>query len=238
MGETLATVRGSIYEGLAFAFSPPGEEFYRAIKHKLVWPLKKLRSVFAWPTLEEHNLLEGLIEKGRREGLDQSLVSLKSEYHRLFAGPYKLAAPPYASVYLESDPTIMGPSTVKVLKTYEEAGFSLSLSFKDLPDHITAELEFMALLCEQEGGAWQKEDFSQAEELLSREETFLVDHLAQWIPKFSSRVHSSTDSPFYRALASLVKDYVFLDRDAVHALGAVLASEGLMPTEEGTRDGA
>lgn len=236
MGETLATVRGSIYEGLAFAFSPPRKKFYRVLGSQLLRPLKSLRSTFAWPSLKAAEALSDLVGKGQH-GLSNELTSIKAEYYRLFVGPYHLPALPYASVYLESEPTVMGPSTVKVLRSYEEAGFFLSPSFKDLPDHIIAELEFMALLCEEEGEAWHKEDLPQAEKLLGREETFLGEHLAQWIPRFASRVHSSTDSPFYRALASLLKDHVFIDRDGVHALRVLIASEGLMPTKEGTRDG-
>lgn len=238
MGKSLPTVRGSVYGGLAFAFSPPGEKFYRAVESKLLCALKSLASALAWPSLKEAGALSDLVEK-EQHGPGNELASIKTEYHRLFVGPYQLVAPPYASLYLESEPTVMGQSTLEVLRMYEEAGFVLSPSFKDLPDHIAAELEFMALLCEGEKEAWKREDFSQALTLLSREETFLKEHLVRWIPKFSMRILSTTDSPFYRALASLVQDYVFLDLEGVRAARRLLEAGGTATrVQEGTRDGA
>ena len=133
----------------------------------------------------------------------------------------------------------MGESTLDVTRHYEEAGFHLSPSFRDLPDHVAAELEFMALLCEEEGEAWHKDDLFQAAKLISREETFLKDHLVRWIPNFTSKILSSTDFPFYRALASLLRDYVLLDLDCVRGLRRVLkAEEFALRVKEETRDGA
>lgn len=162
--------------------------------------------------------------------------SLNTEYHRLFIGPYKLAAPPYASLYLEAEPAIMGRSTLEVLRLYEEAGFVLSPSFRDLPDHIVAELEFMALLCEREQKARQGRDISEVALVIAREATFLKHHLSRWIPRFSSRILAATEMPFYRALALLAQDYVLLDGDYVQAMNGLLARKRLLP--EAKRDEA
>lgn len=229
---SLAEARATLYCLLAFGVSMPTAKNLREISRQAAEVLQKATSLPLRLVPEDGlKILQSCVTAADRS-------SLNAEYHRLFAGPYKLIAPPYASVYLEPEPTVMGPSTVKVLRTYEEAGFSFAPSFKDLPDHIAAELEFMALLCEQEGKAWQKVDFRQAEKLLGSEETFLNKHLVQWIPKFSSRICSNTESPFYRAWAALVGDYVLLDRDCVHALRLLIASEDLPSTKGETRDGA
>ena len=230
---SIAEVRALLYSALAVGFSAPDEGTLEEVSENISALFQEAKSLFAWRALEDWiNSLRASIKESDR-------TSLKAEYHRLFGGPYKLLAPPYASLYLESEPSIMGPSTLEVLTTYEEAGFLLSPSYKDLPDHIAAELEFMALLCEEEGRAWRKGDLFQGGKLLVREETFLADHLARWIPHFTSRILASTRYLFYRALASLLNDYVLLDLDSVRALHRCLEAEGLVTLmKEGAGDGS
>lgn len=230
---SLAELRASLYSALALGFSAPDEGTLKEVSGRLPEVLREASSLFVMPVLEDTiKNFEASINASDR-------TSLKAEYHRLFVGPYRLPAPPYASVYLESEPTIMGTSTLEVLRMYEEARFLLSPSFKDLPDHVAVELEFMALLCEEERRAWRRGGLCEAAKLLAKEETFLREHLVRWIPHFSSRILSSTDSPFYRALASLLRDYVLLDLDCVRGLRRVLkAEEFAVRVKEETRDGA
>jgi len=220
-----AEVRASLYCALALGFSAPDERTLEEISENISAIFQEAESFFAWPALQDRiKSLQASIRESDR-------TSLKAEHHRLFGGPYKLLAPPYASLYLESEPTVMGTSSLEALRIYKEAGFLLSPSYNDLPDHIATELEFMALLCEEEGRAWQKGDLFQGAKLLAREETFLADHLARWIPKFSATILSSTESRFYRALASLAQDYVLLDLDCVRAWHALLTVDRSMTSE-------
>lgn len=230
---SMAEVRASLYSALALGFSAPDEGTLKEVSGRLPEVLREASSLFVMSVLED------MIKNFEASINASDRTSLKAEYHRLFVGPYKLPAPPYASVYLETEPTVMGPSTLEVLRMYEEAGFRLSPSFKDLPDHIAAELEFMALLCEEERESWQKADFAVATKLLSREENFLGEHPVRWTAGFSSKILSSTDFPFYRALAFLLKDYVLFDLDCVRALRRLLeARETTALMKEGAIDGA
>lgn len=211
--EALARLRGSAYEGLALAFSPPSEAFHQTLEAKLLRPLQWLGKEFAWPPPEGKEILEAV---------DRRFITLKGEYHRLFVGPYRLPAPPYASIYLEPGWTLMGPSTLEVLKRYGEAGFRLSPAFKDLPDHVTTELLFMACLVREEAEAWQHGDAEATATILQREKTFLGDHLVQWIPRFSKQILASTEEPFYRLLACLLRDFVIRDSGTTAALERLL----------------
>lgn len=229
----MAEVRASLYSALASGFSAPDEGTLKEISGRLSEVLREASSLFVMPVLEDTiKNFDASINASDR-------TSLKAEYHRLFVGPYKLPAPPYASVYLESEPTIMGTSTLEVLRMYEEAGFLLSPSFKDLPDHVAVELEFMALLCEEERRAWRRGGLCEAAKLISLEESFLRGHLVRWIPNFTSKILASTEFLFYWALASLVKDYVLLDLDCVRALRRLLEARETTPLmKEGAIDGA
>ena len=74
------------------------------------------------------------------------LEKLQVDFSRLFIGPYRLLAPPYGSIYLEKDYKVMENSTVDVRERYRQAGLDISAKFKDAPDHVAAELEFMYFL--------------------------------------------------------------------------------------------
>jgi TorA maturation chaperone TorD len=77
-----------------------------------------------------------------KDGVD--LEPLKVDFSKLFVGPYTLSAAPYGSVYLESERKMMGNSTLDVRNRYRDAGLDTVKTFKDAPDHISVELEFMA----------------------------------------------------------------------------------------------
>ena len=85
----------------------------------------------------------------RRTGSDDLLV----DYTRLFLGPVDTLAKPYGSVWLGGDAPLMQDSTMAVLQLYEEAGFEIDEDFRELPDHIAAELEFLYLLLFREAEA-------------------------------------------------------------------------------------
>ena len=76
----------------------------------------------------------------------ERLEELLLDYSRLFLGPNNILAQPYGSVWLDQEKKLMQDSTVQVLELYKEGGFELSEDFRELPDHIAAELEFLYLL--------------------------------------------------------------------------------------------
>jgi TorA maturation chaperone TorD len=150
-----------------------------------------------------------------------SATELTAEYHRLFVGPGALPAPPYESVYREGW-RVMGETTLDVRRRYEEAGYVFTPSVNEPPDHLAAELAFMALLAEEEAEAWEAEDASAALSWLERERGFLDDHLSRWLPAFCDRLLTSTDAPFYRGLAGALREFVALDAERVTALIGLL----------------
>lgn len=130
------------------------------------------------------------------------------EYARLFVGPYELKAPPYGSVYLDHERRVMGDSTMEVIKIYKEAGLSVDEDFKELPDHVAVELEFMYYLIYQEVEALEK---AQLDKGLTRKETqelFLNRFLKPWVSHFCTKIKESTENEFYEALADSVLVFI------------------------------
>ncbi|HCY85259.1 MAG TPA: cytoplasmic chaperone TorD family protein [Desulfobacteraceae bacterium] len=101
-------------------------------------------------------------------------------FNRLFVGPMALQAPPYASAYLETEPRLMGESTLKIRRIYEMAGLSSPLQGRLPDDHIGVELD--AAL-----GLSNMAQTLDAEEPRVLWRYFLHEHLSAWLPQFIDR---------------------------------------------------
>ena len=136
------------------------------------------------------------------------------DYTRLFLGPVRALAQPYGSVWLEADRGLMQDSTMAVVALYAEGGFELAEAFRELPDHIAAELEFLYLLLFKEAQAWQAGDPSALAVTVDLRKRFLGRHLAAWIGLFSAAVKSGAQTDFYRVLAELTERFVLAGRSS------------------------
>lgn len=137
------------------------------------------------------------------------LQTLMIEYARLFVGPYQVIAPPYGSYYLE-DGRLMGDSTIEVNQFYEKAGLAINESFKDLPDHIIAELEFLLFLIHNEKDFLSKDDYDKFQIILQMRVEFFNIYVNKWLNKFSYRIIENTNSAFYKAVAEYLLSVVEL----------------------------
>lgn len=109
-------------------------------------------------------------------------------FNRLFVGPKALLAPPFASVYLEPEPQLMGRSTLNVRYLYQMMGL-ISPWQNSLPDdHLGLELDAyyqLQIVISQVNSA----------ELKALQEYFLLNHLNRWLPQFSNRVKTAPEVP-------------------------------------------
>ena len=136
------------------------------------------------------------------------LDALALDFSRLFLGPYKLHAPPYGSVYLDGERQIMGKSTLEVRNKYREAGLDVSTDFRNPPDHISAELEFMYFLILKEIEAIEDSDIDTAISLLERQRAFLREHLGAWVFDFADTVEEKAETDFYKNLARATRTFI------------------------------
>ncbi len=138
----------------------------------------------------------------------QDLQTLLVDYTRLFLGPIQPRAKPYGSFWLSGETTLMQASSVDVLALYEQAGFEIDETFRELPDHVAAELEFLYLLIfrqNQARGLGRLDESSAVEQLQRR---FLAEHLGAWIGPFAAAVAAGAETPFYRELAEFTERFV------------------------------
>ena len=138
----------------------------------------------------------------------KDLEELKIDFARLFVGPYSLLAPPYGSIYLERERKIMGDSTLDLLETYRNAGVDLSDNFRDAPDHIAAELEFMYFLIFKEIQALENSDVDTTIDYLEKQRAFLREHLGAWVFDFADIIEKKAETDFYKNLARATRAFI------------------------------
>ncbi len=136
------------------------------------------------------------------------LEELRVDYTRLFLGPVDAPAKPYGSVWLGGGAALMQDSTVDVMRLYGEGGFEMAGDFRELPDHIAAELEFLYLLISQEGAARRRGNAAAADQAVDLRLRFLEGHLGEWVGPFAKAVEASAQTEFYRELARLTERFV------------------------------
>lgn len=112
--------------------------------------------------------------------------AVEFSFNRLFVGPRALLAPPYASIYLDSDNTrLMGEATMQIRQFYGLLGLVSPWLNKIPDDHIALELDAL----------WQIEAAlrdSDSPQLRDMRE-YLVNRLQSWAPKFCARIQSIDD---------------------------------------------
>ncbi|ADC64309.1 cytoplasmic chaperone TorD family protein [Ferroglobus placidus DSM 10642] len=126
--------------------------------------------IFSFPTEETINEMRKLVEEIPEyshvveELTKMSLKDLQTEYTRLFVSSYPtLKCHPYESFYREG--LVYGESTVEVREIYESRGLKYTY-LSEPPDHVSVELEFLALTDDQE----------------------FFNRMKEWIFKFTERV--------------------------------------------------
>jgi len=141
------------------------------------------------------------------EGHDALLL----DYTRLFLGPNHIIAKPYGSVWLEGQNSVMGDSTMAVQKLYQEGGFDMSEDFREVPDHVAVELEFLYLLIYRENEAQRNGEAEALREKAALRKRFLDEHLGRWIGPFTAAMRDGAQSGYYRQLAELTGRYIGME---------------------------
>jgi len=198
-----AANRSRMYQLLGAAFAFPDEDFFEAIHD----------GTFA-TTLAEMclGLPYDLTSVARLDlvGAGASYADFESEYIRLFdvgaAGP---PCPLHGGVYVGDRMKVMEDAT----RFYNFFHLRLSPQMRELPDHITTELEFLHYLTFREAEACQ--EGLDVSSLLRAERDFLARHLCKWMPQLQARLAKQTTVPFFPALVRFTT--MFLAADQAYA---------------------
>lgn len=132
--------------------------------------------------LEWHDHIHDLPEKIT----DEILEEIQVDHTRLFInGVPHVIAPPYASVYI--DGTLNSTTADKTRDYFRKKGFDITTT--EFPDHLVTELDFMALLeDEEEGGSVE----------------FLQVYFRPWFDTFRDLVVKEAKVPFIKSAVEVI----------------------------------
>jgi TorA maturation chaperone TorD len=177
------------------------------------------------PEFAEEKLFDSMLAAALRVGPDlaelarrlgdayaaEDTQTLLVDYARLFLGPVQPLAQPYGSVWLSGETTLMQDSTTALLELYNQGGFEIDPEFRELPDHVAVELEFLYLLMCRQSQAHTHGHGDDATAAASLQQQFLGQHLGAWIAPFTAAMKVGARTAFYRELAELTERFVRIE---------------------------
>lgn len=205
--ELRAAARSRVYAALCDALAFPDEERLREIRRGDL--VRTLRGALqdADPALAEAFDWSALAEAGAGED------DLAVEYTRLFE--VGASGPPcalYGGVYGDSRMKTME----EAVRFYNHFGLTLAEDPRELPDHLTTELEFLHFL-----------SFREAETLRAgldagpfrrAQRDFVARHPGRWLPKLAEKLVRAKAGLFYVALFTLVGRWLAREERTLTAL--------------------
>ncbi len=198
-----ALERSHLYRLLAAIFrQEPGDEL-----------IERLRSA---------HLKELLLQSGFELGddfaskpLDVAKEELAEEFTHLFLGPGKHISP-HESVQLPNGSgTLWGPESVLVKRFIEAAGFEYDDGFSAIADHVSVELDFLALLTQIEADSWQSGDIAAGVNALEWQQDFIARHASKWMPGFCAKVKEGAELAFYPIFAGLLDGFLASEQEEI-----------------------
>jgi DMSO reductase family type II enzyme chaperone len=212
-----AVARSRVYETFARSLEYPDTEFWEDIRDGALAKALRVVLVDVDPELAGAADWEALADCGSNPD------DLAVEYTRLFdvggAGP---PCPLYGGLYGGARMTTME----EAIRFYNHFGLTLAESPREMPDHVTTQLEFLHVLAFREGEEIGKG--SDPGPFRRAQRDFVSRHPGLWIPLLRARLAENEAQPFFRELVARLEAFLIHDRSYLVAL------EGPVPERAAT----
>ena len=134
-----------------------------------------------------------------------------------------LTGAPYESLYRDSSGTLMGPIRTEVFNAYKRERVALQADL-DLPeDHLSFEMEFLAILCDRCAKSVEIGDRDKALRVLDVQKSFLEEHLLVWFPRFHNLTTKLLETRFYRGVLNVTRGFLESELESIEALEQAVA---------------
>lgn len=170
--------RAECYLTLARAFLSPSEADWEALRDGLPADLGDFATELGYPIGHQVEALARDLH-----ALDSALP-IQQAYGALFLQP---PAPAHLNAAIHLDGALLGGSSIRMEEIYRRHGVERSDEFPDLPDHLSLQLHFVALLL---GRAALDET---PEENLSAAGDFLHEFIVPWVGRFAVQVYAASE---------------------------------------------
>jgi TorA maturation chaperone TorD len=202
----LSATRRDVYSCLSVSFDYPTSIV------EVDWALDSLSRPCAEEGVAGEGLQFGRVQNGANQTSGNDLLDLQVEYSRLFLGPFKPVLYLAESIFLSRNHEAAA-DVQRADHIFRREGLALSPQFKDLPDHISVDFEFMSYLCSKEIEADESKDATAFSAYRLRQQSFLENHIINWVPALAERLERVAQIEFYRELANFTRRFVRWDHD-------------------------
>jgi len=210
-------IRSRLYALLAAGFCYPSQEMFEAFRSGNYQSQlgECIRQLPHLELLVQDNPLEpGTGQQRVDNGLPYE--EFESQYVASFeVGSPEPPCPPYEGLYRGGERTQF---MLRVSSFYKHFGLAMNSEeggAREVPDHISAELEFMHFLTFKETQASEEGTEDLLQGYLLAQKDFLQQQMSQWLPAFVEKLEAACPMPFYVALGQLVRDVVLAELEQV-----------------------
>lgn len=145
---------------------------------------------------------------------DLSFEEWRTEYERVFGLMSCRECPPFETEFQpNNEPFFRTQQLADIAGFYHAFGVQAPANASERPDHLTLELEFMALLLMKERLA-SADDLGRSRGWLCAEaaKSFFEAHLAWWVPSFAKGLRFKAGEGYYAELAQVLASFVTFER--------------------------
>jgi TorA maturation chaperone TorD len=153
----------------------------------------------------------GSFLKRRHSGTRQQL---STDYTMCFDGVTAVdeqVATPYASVFLGEKALLYQRPRQEVLRVFQAENITLSGTVKIPEDHLSFELEFLAILSDRATAALEQGNSAEALRNLELSRSFINEHILSWFDLLKERAENIVETRFYRGVLKATRGYLDLD---------------------------
>lgn len=201
--EDRARARSALYRLLGHSFNFPTLDFYKVVESGEFFATIR-RMLNALPRLESAQSLEDKLS-----GVPPGFEEFCAEYVRLFdvgSGRGKPPCPLYEGEYATRPRLDVMEELVRFYGFFDLA---LSQQDRELPDHLSVELEFLHYLAFRESDALARCTDPSSYQLAQAD--FIERHAGQWLPIMRGKLETQAPLPFFAWLVGLTTDVLRAD---------------------------
>ncbi|HYA36026.1 MAG TPA: molecular chaperone TorD family protein [Candidatus Binataceae bacterium] len=206
IGESDAAARSRLYQWLSASFAFPTEEFHETVLDGSFVETMR-RFVFSLPYGSALSFDEP--DWDRLSSAPPDYDDLSAEYIRLFDVGIGGGKPPctlYGGEYPERPRLDVMEELVRFYGFFD---LQLPEQDRELPDHITVELEFMHYLAYREALALERGNDPMSYRRAQAD--FIRRHLGAWVPVMGGKLVAEKPIPFFAALVDLTAQILRAD---------------------------
>jgi len=164
-------------------------------------------------------------ELRRPDGSTRQRLACDYAHTFLAAGNYDdHMATPYESVFTSEDGLLMQEARDDVYRMYCAEHVGLPADNHEPEDHLTFELEFMAVLADRMNEALADGNFGEAHRLAAVSRDFHTRHLESWIDNLCDGIDRVAETRFYRGVSKITRGFVHMDDETIEEIDELLAA--------------